>query len=153
MSRSRLQARQSAAALARHEPGEFRKLIQYYPVIPAVRSAADLPLAVQSPSRVTYLLAASLSSLNEYLQALRAADKEVIVNLDLFAGLSRDAQAVAYLASSGCAGIISTHTDVLGAAQSHPHGSRRNAHRRCRRRRTCVDQLTSITSQRREARP
>ena len=118
LSRSKLLARHRAATLARHEPGEFRTLVQTYPVIPAVRAASELTLAVQSPSVVIYLLAASLSTLDEYLQVLRAADKEVIVNLDLFAGLSRDSQAVAYLASSGCAGIISTHTDVLGAAQS-----------------------------------
>jgi glycerol uptake operon antiterminator len=118
MSRFKSRVRNAAFALSRHEPGEFRKLVQAYPVIPAVRSASDLPHAVLSPSRVVYLLAASLSTLDEFLQVLRAADKEVVVNLDLFAGLSRDAQAVGYLASSGCAGIISTHTDVLGAAQS-----------------------------------
>lgn len=118
MSRSKFLARNAASSLSRHEPGEFRKLVQAFPVIPAVRSAAELALAVRSPSRIVYLLAATLSSLDEYLQVLRAGDKEVVVNLDLFAGLSRDAQAVGYLASSGCAGIISTHTDVLGAAQS-----------------------------------
>lgn len=118
MSRTKFLARNTASALSRHEPGEFRKLVQAYPVIPAVRSASDLALAVPSPSRVIYLLAASLSTLDEFLLVLRAADKEVVVNLDLFAGLSRDSQAVGYLASSGCAGIISTHTDVLGAAQS-----------------------------------
>ena len=118
MFRSKSAARNAASALARHEPGEFRTLIKTYPVIPALRSIADLEQAVHAPSRVVYLLAGSLSTLDEYLQVLRAADKEVVVNLDLFAGLSRDAEAVGYLAASGCAGIISTHTDVLGTAQS-----------------------------------
>ncbi len=118
MSVFRSPARQKASALGRREPGEFRELVKSYPVIPAVRSNADAAEAVHSQSRVVYLLAASLSTLDEHLHLLRAADKEVIVNLDLFAGLSRDAEAVSYLASSGCAGIISTHTDVLGAAQS-----------------------------------
>ncbi len=118
MSRSRSAPRTAQNRLARHEPGEFRALIQSYPVIPAVRSQEAVPLAVQSPSRVVYLLAAGLATLDEYLHVLRSADKEVIVNLDLFAGLSRCAQAVEYLAASGCAGIISTHTDVLNIAQS-----------------------------------
>lgn len=118
MASSRSQSRRAASNSNRHEPGEFRTLLQGYPVIPAVRSTTELAEAVRSPSRVIYLLAAGLSTLDEYVHVLRAADKEVIVNLDLFAGLSRDSQAVAYLASSGCAGIISTHTDVLGAAQS-----------------------------------
>lgn len=118
MTHSRYQSRKSTSSLTRREPGEFRKIVQDYPIIPVVRPTSDLSRAVHSPSRVVYLLAASLSTLDEYLHVLRAADKEVVVNLDLFAGLSRDAQAVAYLAASGCAGIISTHTDVLGAAQS-----------------------------------
>ena len=118
MSRSKSFGRNAASAANRHEPGEFRALVKAFPVIPAVRSASDLAQAARSASRVVYLLAASLSTLDEALQVLRAVDKEVVVNLDLFAGLSRDAQAVGYLASSGCAGIISTHTDVLGAAQS-----------------------------------
>lgn len=106
-------------ALQRHDPGEFRGLLQVYPVIPALRSLADLPTALGSRSRLVYLLAAGLSSIDEYLQALRAHDKDVIINLDLFAGLSRTSEAVAYLAASGCSGIISTHTDVLGVARSH----------------------------------
>lgn len=108
----------SAHGLPRRQPGELRALIRPFPVIPALRSHAELALAAASPSRVVYLLAAGLSTLDEYLQTLHAAGKEVIVNLDLFAGLSRSAEAVAWLAASGCAGIISTHTDVLGAAQS-----------------------------------
>ena len=107
-----------SAGLQRHEPGEFRDLLRAHPVIPALRSIADLPMALAAPSRVVYLLAASLSTIDEYLQALRVKDKEVMVNLDLFAGLSRNAEAVAYLAASGCAGIISTHTDVLGVTRT-----------------------------------
>ena len=112
-------SRAGVSVSGRHEPGEFHQLVQTFPVIPAVRSSSDLANAVRSRSRVVYLLAGSLSTLDEHLQLLREADKEVIVNLDLFAGLSRDSQAVAYLAASGCTGIISTHTDVLAAAQSH----------------------------------
>jgi glycerol uptake operon antiterminator len=93
--------------------------LRIYPVIPALRSLADLPAAAAAPSRVVYLLAAALSSLDEYLHTLRAHDKEVLVNLDLFAGLNRHAEAVQYLAASGCAGIISTHTDVLSVARTH----------------------------------
>ena len=59
MTRAKMKIRNHALALTRHEPGEFRALVQAYPVIPALRSPADLPHAVQSPSRVVYLLAAS----------------------------------------------------------------------------------------------
>jgi len=93
-------------------------MLRAHPVIPALRSLTDLPAALAAPSRVVYLLAAGLSTIDEYLQALRVRDKEVVVNLDLFAGLSRNAEAVEYLAASGCAGIISTHTDVLGVTRS-----------------------------------
>ncbi len=101
------------------KPGELKSLLSIHPVIPALRSLADTSAAAVAPSRVVYLLAAALSTLDEYLHVLREQDKEVLVNLDLFAGLSRHAEAVAYLAASGCSGIISTHTDVLGLARSH----------------------------------
>ena len=100
-------------------PGHLRALLRTYPVIPALRSLSDISEAAAAPSRVVYLLAASLSTLDEYLHTLRAQDKEVLVNLDLFAGLSRHSEAVAYVAASGSAGIISTHTDVLNLARSH----------------------------------
>jgi glycerol uptake operon antiterminator len=112
-------ARKGLGTLARHEPGEFRALLAGRPVIPALRSGEELPQAVAAPSQVIYLLAASLSTLDETLQVLRGAGKEVMLNLDLCAGLARDSEAVGYLAASGVAGIISTHSDVLGAAVSH----------------------------------
>lgn len=99
--------------------GELQVLLRSYPMIPALRSLQDISAATASPSRVVYLLAAGLSSLDEYLHRLREQDKEVLVNLDLFAGLSRHAEAVAYIAASGCAGIISTHSDVLNLARNH----------------------------------
>ena len=101
------------------EPGQLQALLRIYPVVPALRSLADTPAAAAAPSRIVYLLAAGISSLDEYLHILRTQDKEVLVNLDLFAGLSRHSEAVAYLAASGCSGIISTHTDVLNIARSH----------------------------------
>jgi glycerol uptake operon antiterminator len=118
MQRSQVRTGSSRAGSQRHEPGEFREMLRAHPVIPALRSLADMPVALAAPSRVVYLLAAGLATIDEYLQALRVKDKEVIVNLDLFAGLSRNSQAVEFLASSGCAGIISTHTDVLGVTRS-----------------------------------
>jgi len=104
---------------ARFEPREFQGLLRVYPVIPAVRSLEDTAAAAVAPSRVVYLLGAGLSTLDAYLHILRERGKEVIVNLDLFAGLSRTAEAVSYLAASGCSGIISTHTDVLNVARGH----------------------------------
>ena len=110
---------QRVARSGDRQPGELQTLLRVYPVIPAIRSVQDSAAAAAAPSRVVYILAAGLSTLDEYLHILRERDKEVLVNLDLFAGLSRDREAVAYLAASGCAGIISTHTDVLNVARSH----------------------------------
>jgi glycerol uptake operon antiterminator len=108
-----------SARVSENQPGQLQHLLRTYPVIPALRSLTDLSAAAAAPSRVIYLLAAALSTLDEYLHTLREQDKEVLVNLDLFAGLSRHSEAVAYVAASGCAGIISTHTDVLNLARSH----------------------------------
>lgn len=116
---TRLTANLNNAQTEESQPGNLQQLLRVYPVIPALRSLADTSAAATAPSRVVYLLAAGLSTLDEYLHILRAQDKEVLVNLDLFSGLSRHTEAVAYLAASGCSGIISTHTDVLNVARSH----------------------------------
>jgi glycerol uptake operon antiterminator len=97
---------------------DLRKILRAYPVIPALRDESDLAAAAAAPSQVIYLMNARLSSLDVSIHALHTVGKEVIVNLDLCSGLARDAEAVEYLASSGAAGIISTHTDVLAAASS-----------------------------------
>ncbi len=109
----------SSGRVSKRQPGQLQDLLRTYPLIPALRSLSDLSAAARARSRVVYLLAAGLSTLDEYLHTLREQDKEVLVNLDLFAGLSRDGEAVAYVAASGCAGIISTHTDALNLARSH----------------------------------
>lgn len=109
----------TTSGASEQQPGYLKNLLRTYPVIPALRSLSDLSAAAAAPSRVVYLLAATLSTLDEYLHTLREQDKEVLVNLDLFGGLSRHSEAVAYVAASGCAGIISTHTDVLNLARSH----------------------------------
>jgi glycerol uptake operon antiterminator len=109
----------STTRAAESQPAGLQALLRVHPVIPALRSLADTSAAGAAPSRVVYLLAAGLSTLDEYLHTLRAQDKEVLINLDLFAGLSRHTEAVAYLAASGCSGVISTHTDVLNVARSH----------------------------------
>jgi glycerol uptake operon antiterminator len=108
-----------SARIAESQPGQLQALLRTHPVIPALRSLADAPAAAAASSRVVYLLAAGLSTLDEYLHILRGQDKYVLVNLDLFSGLSRHREAVAYIAASGCSGIISTHTDVLNLARSH----------------------------------
>ena len=97
----------------------LKSLLARSRIIPAVRSEADLELAARSSSAIVYLLCGSLSNLDHLAQVLHYAEKEIMVNLDLFSGLARDSHAVAFLAASGIAGIISTHVDVLSAARSH----------------------------------
>ena len=47
------------------QPGQLQALLRMHPVIPALRSLADISAAAAAPSRVVYLLAASLSTLDE----------------------------------------------------------------------------------------
>lgn len=99
-----------------HKAESLKALLTSARVIPAVRSYGDAEKAAACAGSVVYLLGAALSTLDQYMYLLRDGGKEVMVNLDLFAGLGRDAEAVAFLARSGVAGVISTHTDVLQAA-------------------------------------
>lgn len=64
-----------------------------------------------------YLLCGDVSSIGGLVAELRELGKTAIVNIDLVAGLGKDATAVGYLADRGVDGIISTHVEPLRAAR------------------------------------
>lgn len=88
-------------------------------IVAAVRGADVLPLALESPVRIVYLLFGSPLNITEMIAAIRERGKLPLANLDLLQGLSRDPDAVEYLARAGAAGIISTHLESLRSARMH----------------------------------
>ena len=83
------------------------------PVIPALRRAEDLPLALSAPSGAVFLLNADLLNLRRLVAHCHAAGKAVFVHYDLIAGLSADRSGVAFLGRHARPdGLITTRTSV-----------------------------------------
>lgn len=99
-------------------PLTLHELIADHPLIPAVRAVEDLADALESSSRVVYLLCGDVANVRRLIAAIHDAGKVAVVNVDLVGGLARSAPAVDFLAECGARGIISTHSEVLKAARS-----------------------------------
>jgi len=100
------------------EPDVFRALLEQSRIIPSVRSPETLAAACASPSKIVFLLFGNPLIVGELVTQLRAAGKLPVVNMDLLAGLARDAAAIEFLVEAGVGGVISTHQDVLRAARA-----------------------------------
>jgi glycerol uptake operon antiterminator len=83
------------------------------PIIPAVRKPDTVEQAIDSRSKLIYLLTGDPDNVESMIQRIVNAGKIPIVNLDLLNGFSRDKYAVNYLKRVGARGIISTHLDPL----------------------------------------
>jgi glycerol uptake operon antiterminator len=96
----------------------LRVFCQETPIIPSVRKAEHLDLAIAAHGRIVYLLTGDPENCEGMIQRILAAGKLPIVNLDLLNGFSRDRYAVNYLKRASARGIISTHLDPLRHALS-----------------------------------
>ena len=86
-------------------------------IIPSVRAPEFITQSVQSPGKLVYFLFGNPEDIAGMVQAVAAAGKIPMVNIDLATGLSRDEAAIAYLAHRQVRGIISTHVEPLRAAR------------------------------------
>lgn len=104
---------------ARHngESGGLERLLRQTPIIPAVRSPEFLAAGTQGPGKIVYFLFGGPENIQPMAEAVVAAGKVPIVNIDLTTGLARDHAAIAYLAHHHVEGIISTHPEPLRAAR------------------------------------
>lgn len=88
-------------------------------IIAAIRNIDALAAVVKSPTEVVYLLFGNPLNVADLLKRLREKGKLPLVNLDLLSGFSRDPINAEYLAASGAAGVVSTHSEVLRASRKH----------------------------------
>lgn len=86
-------------------------------IIAAIRNIDALAAVVKSPTEVVYLLFGNPLNLGDLLKRVREKGKLPLVNLDLLSGFSRDPINAEYLAASGAAGVVSTHSEVLRASR------------------------------------
>jgi glycerol uptake operon antiterminator len=95
----------------------LRQLLEQTRIIPAVRSPEFLIPAATAPGKIIYFLCGNPENLPQMVDVVVSNGKVAIVNLDLVSGLSRDAEAIGFLARRKVQGIISTHLEPLRAAR------------------------------------
>ena len=96
----------------------LRTFYEQTPIIPAVRKAEHIDLAIAAHGKIVYLLTGDPDNYEMMIQKVLAADKLPIVNLDLLSGFSRDRFGVNFLKRAGAVGVISTHLAPLRHALS-----------------------------------
>jgi glycerol uptake operon antiterminator len=95
---------------------QWREVLEKRHIIAAVRNMEALAAAIKSPTETVCLLFGNPMNIAALIGSLREQRKLPLVNLDLLTGFSRDIINTEYLASCGAAGIVSTHYEVLRAA-------------------------------------
>ena len=86
------------------------------PVIAAV-GEDGFEVALLSPSEVIFCLHASILTVAQCVEKAHAAGKVIFVHIDLADGIGRDRAGLAYLASIGVDGVISTRTQLVRQAR------------------------------------
>ena len=100
---------------------EFGKLIQGYPVIPALRLewGRKTNLSALRGGGPCFLLDGNINTLNDVLRNLERYFATIFLHVDLFSGLSPDQDGLAYLRNhfKSVHGIISTRSRALTIAK------------------------------------
>lgn len=86
------------------------------PVIAAVPDAR-FSAAIQSPAEVIFDLKANLLTVKRYIEQAHAANKAMLVHLDLADGIGKDKTGIEFLAGCGVDGIISTRGQLIRTAK------------------------------------
>ncbi|SRR6266567_1337754 len=87
-------------------------------IIASVNSMEAFEKALLAPTSTLYILTGTPLTLPTLLKRARDRGKLCVVNMDFLDGLARDRHAVEFLAANGAAGIVSTRSDTLKAAQA-----------------------------------
>ena len=95
---------------------ELLNRLELCPIIAAVQDTA-FEAALDSPAEVIFCLKSSLLTVAEQVRAAHAAGKCIFVHLDLAEGIGKDKVGIAYLASIGADGVISTRTQLVRQAK------------------------------------
>ena len=95
---------------------ELISCLECNPVIAAVTDE-KWQQALESPAQVIFYLSANLLSVEEKVRQAHAAEKYVMVHMDLAEGIGRDRSGIRFLAQCGVDGIISTRAQLIRLAK------------------------------------
>ncbi|MGB9856872.1 MAG: glycerol-3-phosphate responsive antiterminator [Dictyoglomaceae bacterium] len=97
---------------------DFLQTLKNNPIIAAVREEERLSQALQSKTKVIFLLKTNILTLPNVVQEIKKHDKLVFIHLDLLEGLAQDKYALRYLGEVvGIDGIITTRTNLIQQAK------------------------------------
>jgi len=92
--------------------------LEEHPIIAAVRDLDDVGRAIASPVRVIFLMTGDIFTVEATVRDFRAADKAVVVHIDLLKGLASDKEGILYLCEViKPDGMVSTKSHLLQTAQ------------------------------------
>ena len=95
----------------------MRELLEYNPIIGAIKDDHDLEKVINSDCNVVFLLNGDILTLKEKVSRLKLNDKSVFVHLDMIGGISSNPVIVKYLKSEfHIDGIITTKTSLVKKA-------------------------------------
>ncbi|HOJ92538.1 MAG TPA: glycerol-3-phosphate responsive antiterminator [Dictyoglomaceae bacterium] len=98
---------------------DFLEVLKGNPIISAVREEERLSQALQSKSKVLFLLKTNVLTLPNLVQEIKSHGKLVFIHLDLLEGLAQDKYALRYLGDVvGIDGIITTRTNLIQQAKA-----------------------------------
>lgn len=97
---------------------EFREILESNPVIAAVFEAVDLPLAIESPCEIIFLLNGNICELGSIIAAARKKNKKLFVHIDLLGGIGKDQYSVQYIKKTfDPDGLITTKGNIAKHAR------------------------------------
>lgn len=99
-------------------PRELLECLEDNPVIAAIGDDKWQD-ALESPVQVLFYLSANLLNVQEKIRQAHAAQKLLMVHIDLAEGIGKDNAGIRFLADSGADGIISTRANMIRLAKNH----------------------------------
>lgn len=97
---------------------DFLQILKNNPIIAAVREEERLAQALQSKTKVIFLLKTNILTLPNVVQEIKKHEKLAFIHLDLLEGLAQDKYALRYLGEVvGIDGIITTRTNLIQQAK------------------------------------
>lgn len=95
----------------------MRELLEYNPIIGAIKNDEDLEKVINSDCNVVFLLSGDIITLKEKVSRLKLNDKKVFVHLDMIGGISSNPVIIKYLKNEfHIDGIITTKTSLVKKA-------------------------------------
>lgn len=97
----------------------FNSQMEINPIIAAVNNLDKLDAAIQSPSKIIFLLTGDIFNLKEIVQKVKKNNMYIYIHFDLLHGFSRDSIALDYISKEiKPDGIITTKSSLIKKAKN-----------------------------------